>query len=121
GAALPGASRRLDRRAGGSADGPSRTRMSDADRAEEPRPPPEARSRPADATAEMDQPGAGHLRAAVEYAQRQLGRCGRVRDDALAGLNTAIANVPDGMASGLLAGVNPVYGLYACIAGPIAG
>jgi SulP family sulfate permease len=25
------------------------------------------------------------------------------------------------MASGLLAGVNPIYGLYACIAGPIAG
>jgi SulP family sulfate permease len=39
----------------------------------------------------------------------------------LAGLNSAVSSVPDGMASGLLAGVNPIYGLYACMVGPIAG
>lgn len=42
------------------------------------------------------------------------------RDDILAGLPGAISNVPDGMASGILVGVNPVYGLYAAFAGPIA-
>jgi SulP family sulfate permease len=36
-------------------------------------------------------------------------------------LNSALSSVPDGMASGLLAGVNPIYGLYACMVGPIAG
>ena len=33
----------------------------------------------------------------------------------------AIGSVPDGMAGGVLAGVNPVYGLYASLVGPIAG
>ena len=41
--------------------------------------------------------------------------------DGLAGLNSALSSVPDGMASGLLAGVNPIYGLYACMVGPIVG
>jgi MFS superfamily sulfate permease-like transporter len=27
----------------------------------------------------------------------------------------------DGMASCILAGVNPIYGLYACMVGPVAG
>ncbi len=44
-----------------------------------------------------------------------------LRADALAGLPGAIASVPDGMASGVLAGVSPVHGLYASFAGPIAG
>jgi len=33
----------------------------------------------------------------------------------------AISSVPDGMAAAVLTGVNPVHGLYACFAGPIAG
>lgn len=41
--------------------------------------------------------------------------------DLLAGLPGAISSVPDGMASGVLAGVNPAHGLYASFAGPIAG
>jgi SulP family sulfate permease len=36
-------------------------------------------------------------------------------------LTVAIGTVPDGMAAGVLAGVNPVYGLYAGMAAPIAG
>jgi SulP family sulfate permease len=46
---------------------------------------------------------------------------GTLRDDAVAGVPGAIASVPDGMASAVLVGVNPVYGLYASFAGPIAG
>lgn len=41
--------------------------------------------------------------------------------DVVAGLPGAISSVPDGMASAVLVGVNPVYGLYASFAGPTAG
>ncbi|WP_067690464.1 SulP family inorganic anion transporter [Nocardia jejuensis] len=41
--------------------------------------------------------------------------------DLVAGLPGAIGSVPDGMAAGVLAGVSPVYGLYASMAGPLFG
>ncbi len=41
--------------------------------------------------------------------------------DSVAGLPGAIGSVPDGMAAAVLAGVNPIHGLYASFAGPIAG
>jgi SulP family sulfate permease len=44
-----------------------------------------------------------------------------IRQDAIAGVPGAIGSVPDGMASAVLTGVNPVYGLYASFAGPIGG
>jgi SulP family sulfate permease len=44
-----------------------------------------------------------------------------LRKDAVAGVPGAIASVPDGMASAVVVGVNPVYGLYATMAGPIGG
>src|SRR5215213_9209360 len=44
-----------------------------------------------------------------------------LREDGIAGLNSAVSSVPDGMASGILVGVNPIFGLYACMVGPIAG
>ncbi|MGW9629499.1 SulP family inorganic anion transporter [Agromyces sp. NPDC055520] len=42
---------------------------------------------------------------------------GTLRKDALAGLVLGVESVPDGLASGLLAGVNPVAGLYAYLFG----
>jgi sulfate permease, SulP family len=44
-----------------------------------------------------------------------------LRADALAGVPGAVSSVPDGMASAVLIGVNPVFGLYASFAGPLAG
>lgn len=46
---------------------------------------------------------------------------GALRTDAVAGLPVAIGGVPDGMAASVLAGVNPVHGLYASLVAPIAG
>ena len=46
---------------------------------------------------------------------------GTLRRDAVAGVPGAVGSVPDGMASAVLVGVNPVYGLFASFAGPIAG
>src|SRR5690349_24994437 len=44
-----------------------------------------------------------------------------LRADLVAGLPGAISSVPDGMAAAVLAGVNPVQGLYASFSGRIAG
>ena len=44
-----------------------------------------------------------------------------LRQDTSAALINAVVSVPDGLASAALAGVNPVYGLYTSIAGPIGG
>jgi SulP family sulfate permease len=41
--------------------------------------------------------------------------------DAVAAVTEGISSIPDGMASGIMAGVNPIYGLYAAIIGPLAG
>jgi len=40
-----------------------------------------------------------------------------LRADIVAGLPGAISSVPDGMAAAVLAGVNPVQGLYASFVG----
>lgn len=57
----------------------------------------------------------GDWLSSVRPDRRTLGR------DAIAGVPGAIGSVPDGMASALLVGVNPVFGLYASMAGPIGG
>jgi SulP family sulfate permease len=44
-----------------------------------------------------------------------------LRSDTIAGLVGAIGRVPDGMASAVLAGMNPINGLYASAIGPIVG
>ena len=44
-----------------------------------------------------------------------------LRKDAIAGLVLGVESVPDGLAAGLLAGVNPLSGLYAYLFGTIGG
>ncbi|SDT26255.1 SulP family inorganic anion transporter [Microlunatus soli] len=56
----------------------------------------------------------------TESRELKPGRHTMLRD-LLAGLPGAISSVPDGMASGVLAGVNPAHGLYASLAGPTVG
>jgi SulP family sulfate permease len=46
---------------------------------------------------------------------------GSVRSDAVAGLVLGVESVPDGLATGLLAGVNPIAGLYGYLVGTVAG
>jgi SulP family sulfate permease len=71
---------------------------------------------------EVDQPGLDQLREAVAtHLRKRLPGRSTLRDDAMAGLGLAVANVPDGMANGLLVGVNPIHGLYATMMGPIVG
>ena len=75
-----------------------------------------------DVEPEVNQPGLRELREAVaNRLGRRLPSGTSLRDDGIAGLNSAVSSVPDGMASGILAGVNPIYGLYACMVGPLAG
>jgi SulP family sulfate permease len=44
-----------------------------------------------------------------------------LKADGTAGLTVGIASVPDGMAASVLAGTNPIHGLYAAMAGSIVG
>jgi len=57
----------------------------------------------------------------VATARGHLPRSPSGRQDGLAGLSLAVANIPDGMANGVLVGVNPLYGLYATMMGPLVG
>ena len=71
---------------------------------------------------EVEQPGLSRLREAVaNYLEPRLPHPGKLRQDVVAGLTSAIGNVPEGMADSLLVGVNPVYGLYASLMGPLVG
>ncbi len=44
-----------------------------------------------------------------------------LREDAIAGVVLGVESVPDGLAGGLLAGVNPVFGLYGYMVGTMTG
>lgn len=71
---------------------------------------------------EVDQPGLSNLREVIaNVAAAGGGRSSRAASDAVAGLTVTVSSVPDGMANGLLAGVNPIYGLYANMVAPIVG
>ena len=76
---------------------------------------------PHDAGPELDQPGLSRLREAVAGWRRHLPGGRTVKRDGVAGLSLAAANVPDGMANAVLVGVNPLYGLYAAMVGPLVG
>jgi len=52
---------------------------------------------------------------------RSLYRRDTLKDDAIAGVVLGVESVPDGLASGLLAGVNPIFGLYAFMIGTASG
>jgi sulfate permease, SulP family len=54
-------------------------------------------------------------------ARFRVGRRRTLREDSTAGLVLGVESVPDGLATGLLAGVNPVSGLYAYMFGMAAG
>ncbi|HEX2635846.1 MAG TPA: SulP family inorganic anion transporter, partial [Gemmatimonadales bacterium] len=72
--------------------------------------------------AELDQPGLRELREAVATSfRRGLPPRASLVQDGVAGLSVAVANVPDGMANGLLVGVSPIHGLYATMIGPLVG
>ncbi len=60
--------------------------------------------------------------AGLRKSLKSVSSLGRpTKDDALAAVTTGVANVPDGMASAVLAGVNPVYGIYTLMVGtPVA-
>ena len=70
---------------------------------------------------EIEQPGLSRLREAVANARQALPGRATLVQDGLAGLNSTIGSAPDGMANSILAGVNPLYGLYASMIGPIVG
>jgi sulfate permease, SulP family len=79
-------------------------------------------SNASDSEPQVDQPGLSQLREAVAtHLRKRLPGRSSLRDDTMAGLGLAVANVPDGMANGLLVGVNPIHGLYATMMGPIVG
>ncbi len=63
----------------------------------------------------------GRLGFAAEWIKGVRPRRKDLKADVLAGLPGAISSVPDGMATALLVGVNPAYGLYASFSGKIGG
>ncbi|WP_430335389.1 SulP family inorganic anion transporter [Rhodococcus sp. ACT016] len=64
---------------------------------------------------------AGVVGAVRRWVRSRLPERRWFKNDLIAGIPGAISSVPDGMASGVLAGVNPVHGLYASFAGPLFG
>ena len=61
--------------------------------------------------------GTGQLNVARRFGLRRE----TLRDDAVAGLVLGVQSVPDGLATGLLAGVSPLAGLYGYMVGTIGG
>ena len=70
---------------------------------------------------EIEQPGLSRLREAVANASQRLPGRATLVQDGLAGVNSTIGSAPDAMANAILAGVNPLYGLYAAMIGPAVG
>ncbi|MCV2394767.1 SulP family inorganic anion transporter [Actinotalea sp. M2MS4P-6] len=60
------------------------------------------------------------MRPGIDAARRAVGDV-HLRKDVPAGLVLGVESVPDGLAAGLLAGVNPVFGLYGYLFGTLFG
>lgn len=73
------------------------------------------------ATANEEPAPSSRLDAAGAALRHLAPQRATLKQDAVAGLIGAISSVPDGMASGVLAGVSPIYGLYASMVGPLFG
>lgn len=70
----------------------------------------------------VNQPGLRRLRQTVaSFATKRIPSRRTFRREGVAGLTVTVSMVPDGMANGVLAGVNPIYGLYANMVAPIVG
>jgi sulfate permease, SulP family len=81
-----------------------------------------ARGAAADLTAKVL--SAQRLRHALPLRGLDAGaprRGATLRNDTVAGIIGAIGSVPDGMAAAVVAGVNPIHGLYASAIGPLVG
>jgi SulP family sulfate permease len=61
------------------------------------------------------------MEAGEEPKKRRRFRPKGLREDAVAGLVLGVQSVPDGLATGLLAGVNPLAGLYGYLVGTATG
>src|SRR5688500_7398602 len=70
---------------------------------------------------QIEQAGLSRLREAVANARQALPGRASLIQDGLAGVNSTIGSAPDAMANAILAGVNPLYGLYAAMIGPVVG
>ncbi len=71
--------------------------------------------------AEDTLPGEVELKHTLETAGPKQVTGSMLKADINAGLTVAMNEIPDGMACGLLAGVNPVMGLFASVCGCITG
>jgi SulP family sulfate permease len=75
----------------------------------------------ADATGAAVGVGTSRLREVIRLAGSVGPNRSTIRSDAIGGAVGATGGVPDGMASAVLAGMNPISGLYASAIGPIVG
>jgi sulfate permease, SulP family len=73
-----------------------------------------------DSTSGLDRSRAG-VTARASFLRRVRPGRQTLREDATAGVVLGVLSVPDGLAAGLLAAVNPVYGLYAYMIGTVTG
>jgi SulP family sulfate permease len=66
-------------------------------------------------------PFTARVTALIGGVRGRLPTTSTIRSELVPGLSAAIGGVPDGMAGAVLAGVNPVLGLYASMLGPFVG
>ena len=88
--------------------------------------PPSRSSRPEPCIGARARCGAGYRRNASAPSEQVMDlrlpvRRDTLRKDAVAGLVLGVESIPDGLAAGLLAGVNPLSGLYAYMFGTLGG